>query len=313
MPVLTTDDRRSFERDGYVKLSGVVPEEHCEAVVDAVWDCLGQDPDDPETWYDPPAGLDDHWDSRPGGFVKLFHHQALWDVRQHPRVYQAFAELLGEERLWTTIDQTGMKPPRHPDHPELDREFVHVDVDCRDVPRPVPRPYGLQGVVYLADTTEEHGGFHCVPSLYRRRREWLDGHDGEGRHPDLLGPDGGYADSPLDPGDVEAVPGEAGDLVVWDRLLPHGNGVNRTDEPRFAQYVAMEPARFGDHEARAARVASWREQRPYFDHQTPDPREWERRNCERADLTPLGRRLLGADPWEGWLSMADDYDYPAFT
>jgi hypothetical protein len=312
--LLTAEDREHFARNGYVKVEDVVPDAQCRAVIDAIWDCLGQDPADPETWYTPPAGLSEHWDSRSGGFVKLFHHQSMWDVRQHPSVYQAFAELLGEERLWTSIDQVGMKPPQHPDHPELDRSFVHMDVDCSDVPRPIPTPYGLQGVLYLADTSADHGGFQCVPSIYRRIEDWLDSQpEEELRHSDLLGPEEDLSSSKLSDDDIETVPGEAGDLVVWDRLLPHGNGVNRTDEPRFAQYVTMEPARFGDRERRTQRVESWREQRPYFEHQTPDPRDWEREHCQRADLSPLGRKLLGLDPWTGWLDAPDEFEYPAFT
>lgn len=314
MSLITAEDREFFERNGYVKVSDVVPEEQCQAVIDAIWDCLGQDPDDPETWYDPPEGMSDHWDSRSGGFVKLFHHQSMWDNRQHPTLYQAFAELLGEEQLWSSIDQTGMKPPQHPDYPELDRDFIHMDVDCSDVPRPIPTPYGLQGVLYLADTSEEHGGFQCVPSIYRNIEDWLDSHtEVERQHPDLLGPEQDLEDSELEADAIETIPGEAGDLVIWDRLLPHGNGINQTDEPRFAQYITMEPARFGDRETRIQRVESWRDQQPYFEHQTPDPRNWESENCERAELTPLGRKLLGLDPWEEWLDAEDEFEYPAFT
>ena len=43
--------------------------------------------------------------------------------------------------------------------------------------------------------------------------------------------------------EVKSIPGKAGDLLIWHRLLAHGNGHNRSDKPRMAQYIAMSPAR----------------------------------------------------------------------
>ena len=34
----------------------------------------------------------------------------------------------------------------------------------------------------------------------------------------------------------------AGSIVIWHRLLPHSNGRNLSDSPRFAQYITMSPA-----------------------------------------------------------------------
>ena len=33
------------------------------------------------------------------GMVELYQHQSLWDNRQHPRIHEAFAQILGEARL----------------------------------------------------------------------------------------------------------------------------------------------------------------------------------------------------------------------
>ena len=59
-------------------------------MIDAIWEFLGMDPDDPDDWYREPH--------RRGGMVELYHHQALWDNRQYPRVHQAFADIWGPKR-----------------------------------------------------------------------------------------------------------------------------------------------------------------------------------------------------------------------
>lgn len=296
MSLIGESGRRFFQRNGYVKLDGVVPPNLADAVIDDAWECLGGDREDTSTWYAPPAGLDEPFSA--SGMVELYHTQAMWDVRQHPRVYQAFAELLGEDRLWVSIDRANVTPPRREDHPELDAAFVHWDVDTSELPETEVQahgteavPYGVQGVVYLDETRADQGGFCCVPELYRELDEWVAEQpaDRDPRNPDLEG----Y--------DVEAIPGGQGDLLIWDRLLPHGNGHNEADEPRYAQYVLMYPQRFRNAEGRERRIDGWRHRTPPPGNAFPgDPRNWEE-GRPSAELTPLGRKLLGCDPWAGWL------------
>lgn len=291
--LLDRSDREFFAENGYLKIEGAVPAERCQAVVDDIHAFTGRDPDDPDSWYEPPKGLDEQFSS--AGMVEMYHRQSMWAVRQHPRVYQAFAELLGEERLWVSIDRVNMTPPAREAHPELDRGFVHWDVDLTAVPTPVPRPHGVQGVVYLTDTSADQGGFCCVPELYRDiDEEWLADRREQEEPNDL-------SEAELADYDVEAIPGEQGDIVIWDRLCPHGNGRNHADRPRFAQYVLMTPESFADSEKRAARTESWRESTAPPGAAFPgDPRELEA-ETPPAELTPLGRKLLGLDPWPGWL------------
>jgi hypothetical protein len=287
--VVVTDEYRAFFREnGYVKIEGAVPKENCERVIEAIWDCLGTDPTDPENWYQPPKGV-----LSSAGMVEMYHHQSMWDNRQHPDIYHTFAGLLGETKLWVSIDRVNMKPPARSDHRDLNYGFIHWDCDTSKLPDPLPHPYGLQGVLYLADTAEHQGGFQCVPEIYRNLKEYLQSQpeDRNPRVPDITG----YK--------VEAIPGKAGDLVIWDRLLPHGNGHNYADRPRYAQYITMFPAKMGKTDARDKETESWRHRQapagwPGGDP-PGDPRNWEQsRFPEPPELTALGRRLLGLDPWE---------------
>lgn len=294
MTLIDTSDKQFFRENGYLKIKNAVPTDLCEAVVDDIYAFTGRDPDDPDAWYRPPKGMDEQFSA--AGMIEMYHRQSMWDVRQHPRTYQAFAELLEEERLWVSIDRVNMTPPRREENPELNRGFVHWDVDLGSVPTPIPQPHGVQGVVYLDDTSAEQGGFCCVPELYREiDEEWLSDRRKTREDPnELTGAD-------LESYEVEPIPGEQGDLVIWDRMTPHGNGENLASDPRFAQYVLMFPEAFADADRRDGRIQSWRaSEAPPGDPFPGDPRELER-DTGPAELTSLGQKLLGVDAWPNWL------------
>lgn len=281
--VLSEDDLKSFDENGYLIVRDAVPPENYAAVVAAIWEFLEMDGDDPKTWY--PAHRNR------GGLVHLHQHQSLWDNRQYPRVHGAFADLLGTEKLWVSMDRASMKAPVTTEFPDYDdRGFVHWDLDTS---KPLPQRLGVQGVLYLADTTEEMGGFCCVPGFHKVLSQWIEEQpaDRNPRAPDL---------SRLPEGmKVTPIPARAGDLVIWSRTLAHGNGRNEGTLPRLAQYITMSPARPENEELRHERIACWQERRA--------PANWERDIPERykgletknppAQITPLGRKLLGVDSW----------------
>ena len=277
MAIFTAEDHAFFRDNGYVVAREVVPPENLRAIVALIWDFLGMDPADPDDWYRPPLS--------PGGMLEIYQHQALWDNRQAPRVHQAFSEILGTEHLWSSFDRVNMKPPRHPDHPEYDHKgFIHWDTDSRALTKPL----SVQGVLALTDTTEDMGGFQGVPELFRNLEAWAKTQP-EGRNPhapDLTG------------FQVTRIPARAGDLIIWNALFPHGNGHNVSARPRLAQYISMFPARVTDEAMRQDRIMRWRDRLPPDASWAPgDPRRWEQEHGETATLTPLGRKLLGADLW----------------
>jgi len=280
---VSAEDIAHFETHGYVVLRNVVPAALCAAVIDSIWAFTGYSPDRPEDWDKPPRGMDARWPQQDIGMLPLFHHQALWDVRQHPAVHAAFAAILGQPELWVSIDRVSFKPPFVTDAAYFAKRGVHWDIDTSAVTFPLPRPRPVQGLVMLAETAENQGGFHCIPSIFESFEAWLAAQPPD-RDPWQLDPKG-Y--------DVVTVTGGPGDLVIWDSLLLHGNGVNRTPDPRFAQYVTMMPA--DPAQSRAAEIESWRTgTAPSW--APGDPRGWERQQAP-ATLTPLGRRLLGTEPW----------------
>jgi len=281
MTVLTDADHTFFRENGYVIVPEAVPAAQRAAALAAIWEFLGMNPGEPATWYPP---------QRRGGLVYLHQHQALWDNRQYPRVHQAFAELLGAEALWVSMDRATMKPPVSPQFPAYDDPgFIHWDLDTS---RPLPTRLGVQGVLALADTSVDMGGFQCVPGFHRELAEWIAAQPAarNPRSPDLSCLPPGFAVTPI--------PMAAGDLVIWDRLLAHGNGRNSGTRPRLAQYLTMFPAS-DDAAARQERIACWRERRApsSWEREIPEADRGREQHYPPAELTPLGRRLLGLEVW----------------
>lgn len=279
MPMLTREDREFYDRHGYVRIRDVIPHELCDAVVAAIFEFLGFDPNNPRDWYRAPL--------KPSQTViELYHHQSMWDVRQHPRMHATFAELWGTEKLHVSQDRVSFKPPHDPNRPEWeDKGFFHLDSDpC--VTQPKPR--FVQGVLYLADTGADQGGFHCVPGFHKLNEA--------------------YSDTPRDrrPPEPPAykhlaptpIVGRKGDLVLWDNFTPHGPGRNTSTKPRLAQYVAMQPVDRFPPELREGAIRQWRERKPPNSPAFPgDPRKLEEVHGKSATLTPLGEKLIGLRPW----------------
>lgn len=266
---LTDAQRESFHRDGYLRVPGVFRREELQPAVETITAFARADLDDPSTWY---RLSPDSW-----SVVPVHHAQSFWDLRQDPRLVSVFAQLLGTERLWVSMDRAGFKPPlsrRHPLHRQETK--IHWDEDPR---RPGPR--SVQGLIYLTDVDPGDGGFECVPSLYRELDGWLAAHP-EATEPDVRGRK------------LEEIPGRAGDVIIWSARLPHRGGVNHGQRPRLSFYTSYFPE--GGDEDRSERIANWREKRApawwrgWVDQPDPEP-------GEPARLTALGRRLLGLDAY----------------
>ena len=177
--------------------------------------------------------------------------------------------------------------------PEYDHHgMVHWDIDVRET----PTPFLVQGVLYLVDTRQGEGGFQCVPGIHRRAAEVAsDISDDDLRHqqlherfPEQIGP-------PIEGRSRRRAISSSGTPP-----LPHGNSRNFADKPRLAQYVRCFPADPADEELREARIASWRESsHPVFQNPRAFPGDPRGREAESppAELTPLGRKLLGLDDW----------------
>ncbi|WP_461055176.1 phytanoyl-CoA dioxygenase family protein [Spirosoma arcticum] len=280
--VLSEADWTFWKENGYIVVKQAVPKEQADRLAQLLWEFEEKDPAEPETWYAPPRAEMKMKELTNSGMVELYNHQLEWDNRQYPRVYDAFVDVWGVENLWVTIDRANLNFPVRPGH-EF-KGFIHWDYD------PETRPQNVQGVLALADQTDENmGGFQCIPDLYRNYDTWklTQPADRNRFRPDTTG------------FDLVKVKMEAGDLLIFNSTLAHGIRPNLTnDKVRIAQYISMMPAQEDNEALRQWRITSWRERQAPEGYAFPgDPRNWEKTRYQTAELSPLGRKLLGLDRW----------------
>lgn len=280
--VLSEEDWQFWQHNGYIVIKQAVPKENAERLANLLWEFEEKDPNDPTTWYTPPRAEMKMKELTNSGMVELYNHQYEWDNRQYPRVYDAFVDIWGTEKLWVTIDRANLNVPVQPGF-EF-KGFIHWDYD------PETRPQNVQGVLALADQTDENmGGFQCVPELFRTYDTWKLTQPADRDHfkPDITG------------FGLVKVKMEAGDLLIFNSTQPHGIRPNRSkDQVRLAQYISMMPAEEDNEALRQWRIMSWRERQAPEGYAFPgDPRNWEKTRYKQAELLELGEKLLGLRSW----------------
>jgi len=284
LKVMSEEDWAFWMHNGYIVIKNAVPKGQAQRTADFLWEFEEKDPKNPESWYAPPRAEMKMKELTGTGMVEVYNNQHLWNNRQMQRVYDAFADVWGTEKLWVTIDRANLNFPNRPGHEQ--KGFIHWDYD------PETRPQNVQGVLALADQTDENmGGFQCIPWLYRNYDSWKlsQPEDRDRFQPDISG----IADK------IVKVKLEAGDLLIFNSTEPHGIRPNKSeDKIRIAQYISMMPAEEEDEELKQWRINSWKNRIAPEGYAFPgDPRNWEQEKYETAKLSTLGEKLLGLKPW----------------
>jgi len=283
--VLTESEWQFWIEKGYIVIKNAIPKEQATATADFLWEFEEKHPHDPNTWYTPPRAEMKMKELAGTGMVEVYNHQQLWNNRQTQRVYDAFVDVWGTEKLWVTIDRANLNFPIKKGFEY--KGFIHWDYD------PETKPQNVQGVIALSDQTDlDMGGFQCIPWLFQNYDTWkLTQAQNRNRfQPDITG----LEDK------IEKVAMEAGDLLIFNSLLPHGIRPNRSNNKvRIAQYISMMPAEEDNAVLKAWRINSWKNRVAPEGYAFPgDPRKWEQTKYSTAALSPLGEKLLGLNSWD---------------
>lgn len=281
--VLSEEDWAFWKHNGYIVIKQAVSKEQAAATAAFLWEFEEKNPADVNTWYTAPRAEMKMKELENTGMVEVYNHQQLWNNRQVQRIYDAFVDIWGTEKLWVSIDRANLNFPIRPGFEY--KGFIHWDYD------PDTNPVNVQGVLALADQTDENmGGFQCVPELFRNYHSWKLTQPEDRNHfmPDITGLE------------LVKVPLEAGDLLIFNSLEPHGIRPNLSkDKVRIAQYISMMPAEEDNEPLRQWRINSWRDRIAPEGYAFPgDPRNWEQTRYKTAELNELGKKLLGLVSWD---------------
>ena len=282
--VLTEEQWKFWINKGYIVIKNAIPREQAKSTADFLWEFEDKNPGDPSTWYTAPRAEMKMKELAGTGMVEVYNNQYLWSNRQTKKVYEAFVDIWGTEKLWVTIDRANLNFPIREGHEY--KGFIHWDYD------PETKPQNVQGVIALSDQTDINmGGFQCIPWLYQNYDSWklTQPEDRNRFQPDI----NGLEDK------IEKVAMEAGDLLIFNSLLAHGIRPNLSENKvRIAQYISMMPAEEDNEVLKQWRINSWKNRVAPEGYAFPgDPRNWEQTKYKTAQLSSLGEKLLGLTKW----------------
>lgn len=271
-----------WQHNGYLVIPQIISCAAVKSSQDFLWEFQEMSESDKSTWYQAQRREHDMVELNNSGMVECYNNQILWDNRQNSDVYDVFVDIWDKEELWVTIDRANLNPPNNSNRKFPG--FIHWDADSTLDPLPV----NVQGVLALSDTSEKTGGFQCVPELYRQLEKWRKTQplDRDPYVPDLEG------------FEVDFISMKAGDLLIFNSLLPHGIRPNNSEQVRMAQYISMVPAEEENNSIRDWRIKSWQNSLPPEGFAfIGDPRGWEQNKYPQAKLSELGEKLLGSKNW----------------
>lgn len=285
MPILSETDLEFWRENGYVIAREAITREQADLTAQALCDYTGIDLDCPKTWYEN--------SNLQSMMVEIYHHQALWNNRQDPRVYEAFRQVWQEKELWVSVDRASINVPSQKKRVREPR--LHWDINFNEP----PLKFAVQGMIYLTDTAENQGAFMCVPGFHKeletyisnltlleklktrvtwaglKRIDWPKKND-------------------LNAMGAKRISARAGDLIIWHRFLPHVASRNTASHPRLAQYVSFSLADEKNEAERERRINIWQQSLQGLGTNIVGQ---EYQNGDRAILTALGRKILGVDSW----------------
>ena len=282
--ILTEKEWDFWIEKGYVVIKQAISRQEALDTASFLWEFEEKDPNNSETWYSAARAEMKMKELAGTGMVEVYNNQFLWSNRQQQKVYDAFVDVWGTEKLWVTIDRANLNFPIKKGFEYSG--FIHWDYD------PETKPQNVQGVIALSDQTDPNtGGFQCVPWLYQNYDTWKKTQPEDRNHfqPDIKD----LEDK------IEKVALEAGDLLIFNSLLAHGIRPNLSkDKVRIAQYISMMPAEEDNEALKTWRVNSWKNRIAPEGYAFPgDPRNWEQTKYKQAVLNPLGEKLLGLKKW----------------
>ena len=205
-----------WKQQGYLKIEQLVSEADCDAVCDFICHHLGISLADPATWYPEHQLIQ-------GMMVQFYQGKEIETIRKNEKIRQVFASLYGSEQIYPNTEKVSYNPPVTGSH-FFSGSPLHWDIDFTTGPA-----YYIQGLVYLNDVPANRGAFSLIPGFQHEIDTYLRQYE-----------DPQQAILALRDKDLEQfIPGKKGDLIVWQQALPHAATPNRSDLPRFVQYVSF--------------------------------------------------------------------------
>lgn len=213
--VLSDAELSFWETNGYLQLSDFISTEDCDDVVSLICETLGVNLEHQQTWYPQHEMLQ-------GLMLQLYQGASIEKIRNNDKLFAVFAQLYRNTQLVANCEKVSYNPPETNSFHFMESP-LHWDIDFNLGPQ-----YYIQGLVYLNDVPVDRGTFSLVPGFHKKINNVLEGNNPEAAMEKIRETE-----------KVEYLAGKKGDLILWLQSLPHAASANRSDIPRFVQYVSF--------------------------------------------------------------------------
>jgi hypothetical protein len=269
---LTQADIDLFSKQGYLVVEGVLTQDEAKHFGGLIMDLLPRDLHIPDYWMSLSGRLKPFY--TPGN--QTFDGPDFIPLWQNTKLYSVMAQLLNYPNLLMRDGSVSITLRNDtPDDSPLSQS-VHLDPAVPDIDNFlfIDEEVEIGGCYYFTDVEPGGGGIHVVPDGHRIVEE-------EAR----AAPNGRQLYDKwrqIEHLDTVEVPAKAGDFVLMHHLMPHAASHNHRSTTRLAQFF-----RYG------------RDDQPYVWGERPGdpPADRTFNDLQLRAMTPLGRKLLGVDPW----------------
>ena len=217
MSILTAEQRAAFDRDGFLLVSGLIPDDIAAKAEVAIWQSLDANPSDPATWEGKPV-VSGHTSP---DVLAIFSH----------KMAQLVAELCGEAQPDWQLPHSLFALNIFPQPGEWAHYGPHIDHALeKDGYLTFPRPMRLASLLYLTDCKRDGAPTVVWPGSHKKI-EALGKSDPERFQ--LMFTLNNHLNE-LDLGEGIQVEGKRGDVLFYHYLCAHSGSKNVRDYPRFA-------------------------------------------------------------------------------
>jgi len=299
-------DLQFLKDNGYLIIPNILTNEECDQVIEKFNTWLRKLSDKPEY----PLPIDRK------GIIQQYNigqQQFVWDVRQHPKVFEIFKTIWKTEDLLVSFDCMNYQVP-----PEITKKYsdkygnnwAHCDqkrtgFEC------------IQGFVNMYETKEDDGCFVCWPRSQQYHTKFIEEFGKEFKG-DFVKLEEKHKQWFIEKGCFPIrVTCPKGGMVLWDSRVIHCNATALPERekptPRMVIYVCMTPKKLITQKDLIKKIKYFNEGRttnhyphrikvfPKLPHlRTIEEKQKYQQIIENADklfqppkLTPLGRKLVG--------------------
>lgn len=240
--MLSTEQLKQFEEEGYLLLSGLIPKETIVQAEQAMWHSMGMDENDSDSW--------EHF-QRP--FLTGFYIENMSNEKRIELFGLTHPDLLAccTPDYLTVLNQLAERYPAiphckspHPDGIWAMNQFPisdewripspHLDGYSRDLMLD-PGTFRASSLTYLTDAKSHQGTTMIWPEGAQRIRKFRKQNSNVSNHVrsmlQLL--------PQIDLGEPIEVIAQQGDVLLFHHLLPHANTLNVGTTPRFASLFGI--------------------------------------------------------------------------